>query len=254
MKLPTTPSFRLEDKRALIIGSSSGIGVGCAVALAEAGASVVLAARRVDLLYGLKKSLIDKGFKAEAIKLDVTKINEVVDTINNHDSFDIMVNSSGLARHSPTVETTEKDFNNVIDVNLKGAYFITKEVAKKLIKENKTGSLINISSQMAHVGGIDRAVYSASKHAVEGFTKSMAMEFGPLGIRVNTICPTFISTPLTAPTFENPEKIKWIKNKIKLGRVGEVEDIMGAVVYLASDASSLITGSSLMIDGGWTIG
>ena len=254
MKLPTTPSFRLEDKRALIIGSSSGIGVGCAVALAEAGASVVLAARRVDLLYGLKKSLIDKGFKAEAIKLDVTKINEVVDTINNHDSFDIMVNSSGLARHSPTVETTEKDFNNVIDVNLKGAYFITKEVAKKLIKENKTGSLINISSQMAHVGGIDRAVYSASKHAVEGFTKSMAMEFGPLGIRVNTICPTFISTPLTATTFEDPEKIKWIKNKIKLGRVGEVEDIMGAVVYLASDASSLITGSSLMIDGGWTIG
>ena len=254
MKLPTTPSFRLEDKRALIIGSSSGIGVGCAVALAEAGASVVLAARRVDLLYGLKESLIDKGFKAEAIKLDVTKINEVVDTINNHDSFDIMVNSSGLARHSPTVETTEKDFNNVIDVNLKGAYFITKEVAKKLIKENKTGSLINISSQMAHVGGIDRAVYSASKHAVEGFTKSMAIEFGPLGIRVNTICPTFISTPLTAPTFEDPEKIKWIKNKIKLGRVGEVEDIMGAVVYLASDASSLITGSSLLIDGGWTIG
>ena len=254
MKLPTTPSFRLEDKRALIIGSSSGIGVGCAVALAEAGASVVLAARRVDLLYGLKKSLIDKGFKAEAIKLDVTKVNEVVDTINNHDSFDIMVNSSGLARHSPTVDTTEKDFNNVIDVNLKGAYFITKEVAKKLIKENKTGSLINISSQMAHVGGIDRAVYSASKHAVEGFTKSMAMEFGPLGIRVNTICPTFISTPLTAPTFEDPEKIKWIKNKIKLGRVGEVEDIMGAVVYLASDASSLITGSSLLIDGGWTIG
>ena len=182
MKLPTTPSFRLEDKRALIIGSSSGIGVGCAVALAEAGASVVLAARRVDLLYDLKKSLIDKGFKAEAIKLDVTKINEVVDTINNHFPFDIMVNSSGLARHSPTVETTEKDFNNVIDVNLKGAYFITKEVAKKLIKENKTGSLINISSQMAHVGGIDRAVYSASKHAVEGFTKSMAMEFGPLGL------------------------------------------------------------------------
>ena len=171
MKLPTIPSFRLDDKRALIIGSSSGIGVGCAVALADAGASVVLAARRIDLLDDLKKSLLEKGYKAEAIKLDITKIDEVIDTIKKYDSFDIMVNSSGLARHSPAVTTTERDFNNVVDVNLKGAYFITKEVAKKLIQENKKGSLINISSQMAHVGGIDRAVYSASKHAVEGLTK-----------------------------------------------------------------------------------
>ena len=190
----------------------------------------------------------------ETIKLDITKIDEVEDIIRSQDSFDIMVNSSGLARHTPAVDTNEDDFNNVLDVNLKGAYFITKEIAKKLIEENKTGSLINISSQMAHVGGIDRAVYSASKHAVEGFTKSMAMEFGPYGVRINTICPTFISTPLTAPTFNDPNKIKWIKDKIKLGRVGEVEDIMGAVVYLASDASSLVTGASLLIDGGWTVG
>lgn len=254
MKLPVTPSFRLDNKKAIIIGSSSGIGLGCAVALAEAGASVVLAARRLNLLKDLKNSLINKGYKAETIKLDITKVDEVIDTIKSQDTFDIMVNSSGLAKHSPALETNEEDFNDVINVNLKGAYFITKEIAKKLIKENKTGSLINISSQMAHVGGIDRAVYSASKHAVEGFTKSMAMEFGPLGIRVNTICPTFVSTPLTAPTFNDPVKIKWIKDKIKLGRVGEVEDIMGAVVYLASDASSLVTGSSLLIDGGWTVG
>ena len=254
MKLPVTPSFRLDNKKAIIIGSSSGIGLGCAVALAEAGASVVLAARRLNLLEDLKNSLINKGYKAETIKLDITKVDEVIDTIKSQDTFDIMVNSSGLAKHSPALETNEEDFNDVINVNLKGAYFITKEIAKKLIKENKTGSLINISSQMAHVGGIDRAVYSASKHAVEGFTKSMAMEFGPLGIRVNTICPTFVSTPLTAPTFNDPVKIKWIKDKIKLGRVGEVEDIMGAVVYLASDASSLVTGSSLLIDGGWTVG
>tara|TARA_B100000686_G_C16771780_1_gene965643 strand:+ start:619 stop:1383 length:765 start_codon:yes stop_codon:yes gene_type:complete len=254
LKLPVTPSFRLDNKKAIIIGSSSGIGLGCAVALAEAGASVVLAARRLNLLKDLKNSLINKGYKAETIKLDITKVDEVIDTIKSQDTFDIMVNSSGLAKHSPALETNEEDFNDVINVNLKGAYFITKEIAKKLIKENKTGSLINISSQMAHVGGIDRAVYSASKHAVEGFTKSMAMEFGPLGIRVNTICPTFVSTPLTAPTFNDPVKIKWIKDKIKLGRVGEVEDIMGAVVYLASDASSLVTGSSLLIDGGWTVG
>jgi NAD(P)-dependent dehydrogenase (short-subunit alcohol dehydrogenase family) len=254
LKLPVTPSFRLDNKRAIIIGSSSGIGLGCAVALADAGASVVLAARRIELLNDLKTELKSKGHQAETIKLDITKIDEVVNIIKSQDSFDIMVNSSGLARHTPAVETNEDDFNNVLNVNLKGAYFITKEIAKKLIEENKTGSLINISSQMAHVGGIDRAVYSASKHAVEGFTKSMAMEFGPFGVRVNTICPTFISTPLTAPTFNDPNKIKWIKDKIKLGRLGEVEDIMGAVVYLASDASSLVTGSSLLIDGGWTVG
>ena len=254
MKLPVTPSFRLDNKRAIIIGSSSGIGLGCAVALADAGASVVLAARRIELLNDLKTELKSKGHQAETIKLDITKIDEVVNIIKSQDSFDIMVNSSGLARHTPAVETNEDDFNNVLNVNLKGAYFITKEIAKKLIEENKTGSLINISSQMAHVGGIDRAVYSASKHAVEGFTKSMAMEFGPFGVRVNTICPTFISTPLTAPTFNDPNKLKWIKDKIKLGRLGEVEDIMGAVVYLASDASSLVTGSSLLIDGGWTVG
>ena len=159
-----------------------------------------------------------------------------------------------MAKHSPAVDTKENDFDDVLNVNLKGAYFITKEIAKKLIKEKKPGSLINISSQMAYVGGIDRAVYSASKHAVEGFTKAMAMEFGEKGIRINTICPTFISTPLTESTFKDPEKLRWIQSKIKLGRVGEIEDIMGAVVYLASDASSLVTGSSLMIDGGWTAG
>ena len=107
---------------------------------------------------------------------------------------------------------------------------------------------------MAYVGGIDRAVYSASKHAVEGFTKSMAIEFGPYKIRVNTICPTFIKTALTLATFDDPEKINWVKSKIKLGRTGEVEDIMGAAVYLASDASSLVTGTSILIDGGWTSG
>jgi len=131
---------------------------------------------------------------------------------------------------------------------------LTQAVAKGLIAANKPGSLINISSQMAHVGGIDRAVYAATKHAVEGFTKSMAIEWGAHGIRVNTICPTFILTPLTKTTFDNPERRAWIEQKIKLGRVGEVEDIMGAVQFLASDASALVTGAALVIDGGWTAG
>ena len=136
----------------------------------------------------------------------------------------------------------------------RSAYFLTKAVAKNLILEKKKGSLINISSQMGLVGGQERAVYCASKHAVEGFTKAMAIEFGNHNIRVNTICPTFILTDMTKKTFEVPEKRKWIEEKIKIGRIGKVEDIMGAVVYLASDASSLVTGSSLLVDGGWTAG
>ena len=121
-----------------------------------------------------------------------------------------------------------------------------------MMAAGKGGSIVTVSSQMGHVGGTDRAVYCASKHAVEGFTKAMAIEWGPHGIRVNTVCPTFIRTPLTEPTFNDPERVAWLMDKIKLGRVGEVADIMGAVVFLASDASALITGSALSIDGGWT--
>ena len=123
-----------------------------------------------------------------------------------------------------------------------------------MIEEQIEGSIIAISSQMAHVGGIERSVYCATKSAVEGFTKAMAIEWGPHKVRINTICPTFIRTALTEATFNQPERIKWIEDKIKLGRVGEVEDIMGAVVFMASDAASLITGTSLLVDGGWTAG
>jgi NAD(P)-dependent dehydrogenase (short-subunit alcohol dehydrogenase family) len=137
-------------------------------------------------------------------------------------------------------------------VNLKGAYFLARAVARGLIAANRPGSIITISSQMAFVGGPDRAVYCASKHAVEGFTKAMAIEWGPHRIRINTICPTFVRTPLTEVTFTNPEKVKWVESKIKLGRVGEVADMMGAVLYLASDASAMMTGTHMLIDGGWT--
>jgi NAD(P)-dependent dehydrogenase (short-subunit alcohol dehydrogenase family) len=137
-------------------------------------------------------------------------------------------------------------------LNFRAAYFLTRTVARKLIAEGKPGSLINISSQMAHVGGIDRAVYAATKHAVEGMTKSMAIEWGPHRVRVNTIAPTFIRTDLTAKTFADPTRAAWIASKIKLPRVGEVEDLMGAVAFLASDAAAMITGTSLLVDGGWT--
>ncbi|MGB0799325.1 MAG: SDR family NAD(P)-dependent oxidoreductase [Planktomarina sp.] len=252
MTLPKTPSFRLDGKRALVAGASSGIGLACAVALGEAGAEVTLAARRVDALNALVDEMKGAGMSAHALPMDVSDVAGTQAAVAANGPFDVLVNSAGLARHSPAADTTESDYDAVTDLNVKGAYFLTQAVAKGLVAAGKPGSLINISSQMAHVGGIDRAVYCATKHAVEGFTKSMAIEWGKAGIRINTICPTFILTDLTRPTFEDPEKRAWIEDKIKLGRPGEVEDIMGSVVFLASQASAMVTGTSLLVDGGWT--
>jgi len=250
--LPTTPSFRLDGKRALVTGASSGIGLACAVACAEAGAETWLAARRLPDLQAAAEALRARGLAAHAVQMDVADVAATVGWVAANGPFDVLVNSAGIARHTPSVETAVEDFDAVHGLNVRGAYFLTQAVAKGLIAAGKPGALINISSQMGLVGGQERAVYCASKHAVEGFTKAMAIEWGPKGIRVNTICPTFIRTPLTAPTFDRPDLVDWVTSKIKLGRVGEVEDIMGAVVYLASDAGALVTGISHLVDGGWT--
>lgn len=252
MTLPRTPSFRLDGRRALVAGASSGIGAACAVALAEQGAQVTLCARREPELRALADEMRAEGLQAEILPLDITDIAAVEAALAGRPAFDILVNSAGLARHSPATETTPGDYDAVTNLNTRAAYFLTRAVAKGLLAAGKPGSLINITSQMAHVGGPDRAVYSATKHAVEGMTKSMAIEWGKQGIRVNTIAPTFIRTALTAATFANPERAAWIASKIKLGRVGEVTDIMGAVAFLASDASAMVTGTSLIVDGGWT--
>ncbi|WP_323772263.1 SDR family NAD(P)-dependent oxidoreductase [Antarctobacter sp.] len=251
MTLPKTPSFRLDGRTALVTGASSGIGQGCAVALAEAGAHVVCTARGADRLRQTVQALTDAGFSAEALVLDQTDLPALQSTLEAR-SFDIVVNSAGLARHSAAVETSLEDYDVVMGINLRSAYFLSAWAAKAMMAAGKPGSIIHISSQMGHVGGIDRAVYCASKHGLEGMVKAMAIEWGRAGIRVNTVCPTFIRTPLTAQTFVNPERRAWIEDKIKLGRVGEVEDIMGAVLYLASDAASLVTGTSMLVDGGWT--
>ena len=236
----------------MVAGASSGIGMASAVALAEHGAAVTLAARSGDKLREIVAAMQAQGWQADVMELDVSDVAATRDAVAGQGPFDILVNSAGLARHTPALDTGEPDFDAVSDLNIKGAYFLTQAVAQGLIDAGKPGSLINISSQMAHVGGIDRAVYCASKHAVEGFTKAMAIEWGKSGIRVNTICPTFILTPLTQQTFDTPERAAWIMDKIKLGRPGTVEDIMGAVVFLASDSAALITGTALMVDGGWT--
>lgn len=249
---PRTPSFDLAGKRALVAGASSGIGLACAVALAEHGAEVTLAARRADKLAEIADQMSSENWQVRVLALDVADVEATAAAIERDGPFDILLNSAGLARHSKATDTTTEEFDAVMGINLRGAYFLTQAVARGLLAAGRPGSLINISSQMAHVGGQERAVYCASKHAVEGFTKAMAIEFGTAKIRVNTICPTFILTDLTRGTFDDPEKRAWVLDKIKLGRAGEVEDIMGAVVYLACDASSLVTGTSLMIDGGWT--
>ncbi|AZV76992.1 SDR family oxidoreductase [Parasedimentitalea marina] len=249
--LPRPPSLTLSGKTALVTGASSGIGQGCAVALADAGAHVVCAARGADRLADTVAAMQAKGWSAEALQLDqndLPALQEIMEAGN----FDIVVNSAGLARHGPATETTPEDFDAVVSVNLRSAYFLSSYAAKSMVKAGKPGSIIHISSQMGHVGGVDRAVYCATKHGLEGMVKSMAVEWGKQSIRINTICPTFIRTPLTQSTFDNPERAAWIMDKIKLDRVGEVEDIMGAVQYLASDASAMVTGTALMIDGGWT--
>lgn len=249
--LPRIPSFDLTGKTALVTGASSGIGQGCAAALAQAGANVVCAARGADRLQETVAALQGEGCSAEALVLDQADLSALQQALEAR-AFDIVVNSAGLARHGPAVETRPEDFDHVMGINLRSAYFLSAWAARGMMQAGKRGSIIHISSQMGHVGGIDRAVYCASKHAIEGMVKSMAIEWGKSGVRINTICPTFIRTPLTEQTFANPERAAWIMDKIKLDRIGEVEDIMGAVLYLASPASGMVTGTSMLIDGGWT--
>ena len=252
MELPPTPSHRLDGRRAIVAGASSGLGLGCAAALARAGAEVVLASRRMETLEAAAEAIRGEGGAASALGLDVADIAATAETIAAQGPFDIAVNSAGLARNGPALETGEDDYDAVMGVNVKGAYFFAQAIARGLVAAGRGGSIITISSQMGHVGGIERGVYCASKHAVEGFTKAMAIEWGARGIRVNTVCPTFVKTPLTAPTFADPDRRAWVERSIPMGRVGTIGDVAGAVVYLAGDAAALVTGTALLVDGGWT--
>ena len=250
--LPTTPSFRLEGQRALVTGASRGIGLACAAALAEAGAHVALAARSMDELEGAAEAIRAHGGSAEALRLDVMDLACVKAVISQAEPFDILVNNAGGNRPQSFVEVTEEDFDAVIDLNLKAAFFIAQAVAARMLEAGVKGSIIHISSQMGHVAGARRSLYCASKWAIEGLNKAMALDLAPHGIRSNTIAPTFIATPMTQPFLADEAFAASVLSKIKLGRIGQVEDLMGAVVFLASAASALMTGASLVVDGGWT--
>jgi NAD(P)-dependent dehydrogenase (short-subunit alcohol dehydrogenase family) len=252
MDLTRTPSFRLDGKRALVTGAGRGIGASAATALAEAGAHVMLVSRTKDELEDLGLALSAKGWKASAHALDVRDVETMRAFVAAQEPFNILVNNAGTNRPAPFVEVTTEDYDVVTDLNVRAAYFVAQAVARRLIEAKQSGSIINMSSQMGHVGGPRRTVYCATKHAMEGFTKAMAIELAPHNIRVNTLAPTFIETPMTRPFFQNEAFRRDTLSRIKLGRLGQLEDLTGAIVFLASDASALMTGSSLVIDGGWT--
>ncbi|MEX0730797.1 MAG: SDR family oxidoreductase [Aquisalimonadaceae bacterium] len=250
--LPRTPSFRLNGKRALVTGAGRGIGLAAAAALAEAGAHVLLVARSGDEIESVAAAITQAGGRAEAHALDVTDLAGLERFIRANGVFDILFNSAGMNRPALAADVTENDFDAMMALNVKAAFFAAREVAESLRRAGRTGSIINVSSQMGHVGGPKRTVYCATKHAVEGWTKALAWEYGAGGIRVNTLCPTFIETPMTQPMLAEDAFREFVVSKIALGRVGQLEDIMGPAVFLASDAAALITGSAILVDGGWT--
>ena len=247
--LPKMPSFELTGQRALITGAGRGIGLGAAVALTHAGAEVTLVARTEP---EITKAAEQIGPGARALVLDVMDFGAVQRSIADQGPFNILVNSAGTNRPKPVTEVTEDDYDAVLDLNLKSAFFAAKAVADGLIKTGGSGSLIHISSQMGQVGGPNRTLYCASKWGMEGMNKALALDLAPFGIRSNTIAPTFIETPMTKPFFEDKSFREIVLSKIRLGRLGQVEDLMGAVLFLASPASALMTGSTLTVDGGWT--
>lgn len=247
-----TPSMRLDGKTALVTGAGRGIGLAAAHALAQAGAHVTLVARNAHDIEAASGEICKSGGRAVSRTLDVTDSQAVKVFVEQHGPFNILVNNAGTNRPSLITDMEDADYDAVMDLNVKATMFVTREVARGLIAAGKPGSIITISSQMGHVGGPKRVLYCATKHAVEGMTKSLAWELGPHNIRANTLCPTFIETAMTEQMFSDMDFRRYVESRIALGRIGKLEDIMGGVVFLASEAAAMVTGSALMVDGGWT--
>lgn len=247
-----TPEMRLDGKVAVVTGAGRGLGRACACALGGAGAEVVLISRTLSDLETVAAEIEAEGGAARPLVCDVSNLGDITDKIGGLEQIDILVNNAGTNAPEPFTEVSEANYDKIMDLNVKSAVFVAQAAAQKMLAQGTGGSIIHMSSQMGHVGAATRTIYCASKHAIEGLTKAMGVELAPHNIRVNSIGPTFILTPMTAPYFENPEFKSDTLSRIPMGELGRLEDIMGAVVFLASPASALITGSSIVIDGGWT--
>ncbi|MGH7114588.1 MAG: SDR family NAD(P)-dependent oxidoreductase [Stellaceae bacterium] len=245
-------AFRLDGKTALVTGAGRGIGRAVALALAAAGAKLVLVSRTASQLEEVATEIARHGGRATVVPLDVTDSAAVRDAFASLKGLDILVNNAGLNRPQPFLEVDEDTLDRLLTLNVRAA-FLVAQAAARLMVTSGGGVIVNMSSQMGHVGSErDRSVYVMTKHAIEGLTKAMAVELAPKGVRVVSIAPTFIDTPLVRPFLADPTFRQWVLDRIPLGRLGTVEEVACAVVFLASPAASLVTGSSLLADGGWT--
>ena len=245
-------AFRLDGKTALVTGAGRGIGRATALALASAGAELILVSRTPSELDQVAGEIARGGGKARVLPFDVTRSDAVRDAFAGLGRLDILVNNAGLNRPQPFLEVDEPTLDLLLGLNVRAAFLIA-QAAARLMVANGGGVIINMSSQMGHVGSdLNRTVYVMTKHAIEGLTKAMAVELAPKGVRVVSIAPTFVTTPLTKPFFDDPVFRKWVLDRIPLGRLGTVGEVAQAVVFLASPAAALVTGSSLLLDGGWT--
>jgi NAD(P)-dependent dehydrogenase (short-subunit alcohol dehydrogenase family) len=245
-------SFDLSGRSALVTGASRGLGAGCAEALARHGADLVLVARGAAELEQVADNIRSLGRKVELIVGDVTDIAGIGRAIAAATPVSILVNNAGTNIPEPFADVTPEHFDSIMQINLRAAFFVAQSVASQMIAGGGGGSIIHMSSQMGHVGAANRTVYCASKHAIEGLTKAMAVELAPNRIRVNSVAPTFVETPMTRTFFEDEEFRQSVLEQIPLGQLAEIDDIAAAVVYLASDASRMVTGSCVKVDGGWT--
>ncbi len=245
--LPLTPSFRLDGKRALVTGASKGIGRAGAVALAAAGAEVVLAARTYPEMEATAADLAAAGHRAKAVRLDVTDRAAVRALVAAEGPFDALLNNAGTNIREPFLDVSDASLDALLDLNIRAMFTVAQAAARGM---GQGAAILNLSSVNGHVGGANRSVYTATKHAIEGLTKAMAFELGPKGIRVNALAPGFVETPLTAGVLADPKFRDRIVRATPLGRLATVEDLMGAIVFLLSPASAMITGQSLVVDGG----
>lgn len=246
-------AFRLEGKHALVTGAGRGIGRSCALTLAQAGAELTIVSRTRADLETLATEIIERGGNCHILTCDCANSDEIQRVLGGSDAvWDILVNNAGTNRPQPFTEVSVENFDHVLQINVKGAFFVAQAVARKLIAAEKPGSLINMSSQMGHVGGAKRTVYCATKHAIEGLTKAMAIDLAPYKIRANTVCPTFVLTPMTEPFFQDEAFKQDVLSRIPLGQVANVDDVAHAILYLAADASRMVTGTAIKVDGGWT--